>query len=319
MNKASLSTEDRTTYLGASEIAAVAGIDPYKSPLDIWYRKCEPETVKAWEEEKRREESSEKQGLLPYEVGLALELSVLDAYQKKYSHSLSQEGTIRCKQHVWAAATPDAIANMGGAHPIVVQAKCVGRNTRYMWGDPSQGDRAIPSHVMAQVTWEQMCTDLREAHVVALLDPTDITVYEIKYDEELADVLFRIGEHFWTKYVQTKTPPPPTAHDSDLLTKRFPKPLVETIEPTEEIDYFVHEFFKAQEEKKKWDEKCDYFANHVRARLGEAAACHGADYRVSWTERTSTKWKKIAEELHASKEMINTHSSTSRTLLIKHK
>ena len=105
---ASLSTIDRTSYLGGSEIAAVVGLSPYRTSLDVWARKVL---------------NHEQDAGPAAEAGLVMEAGILELYARRAKATdLRILGTCIDPNETWIGATPDRVRDCG----INVQAKLVG-------------------------------------------------------------------------------------------------------------------------------------------------------------------------------------------------
>lgn len=180
-----------THGIGASEIAAIAGLSPYASPWDIWLRKTgqAPDV----------EESPEM------EWGLRLEPAIRQKYADLTGATMyvPSESLFHPERH-WARATPDAIV-LEDAEPLarwqhLLQCKAPGYWPGKDW------DEGPPSYVQLQEQWEMFVADLQRADVAALIAGSDFRVYTVHRAEGLIADLVDIAEAFWRK-VETRTPP----------------------------------------------------------------------------------------------------------------
>lgn len=192
--------EIRRTGLGASEIAAVAGLSPFEAPLDVWLRKL---------------------GIVDLgtaagpaaEVGSELEdgLARLFAIRTGLGPITLPHTTLRHPDRPWQLASPDVLVGDDPEHPLAaVELKVVGVHMAAHWED------GIPAYVRAQVAQQQEVM----AHVpdwyVARLIGTDFAVFDVPRDPEAGATITQIGEDFWTQHVLAETPPPPAADESRL-------------------------------------------------------------------------------------------------------
>ena len=98
----------RRNTLGASEIAAVCGLDPFRGPWDVWADKMGLDI---------REEFAES------DMGHLFERPLLEHYSRKTGVVLAYPETLIHPIHRWVSATPDGLGS-----DRVVQVKVVGTN-----------------------------------------------------------------------------------------------------------------------------------------------------------------------------------------------
>lgn len=160
----------RRAFLGASEVAAVCGLDPMKSAADVW---------------------ATKRGYLGQDESEAAEMGNLiePVLLKKYAagRKLERPGTII---RGYRAATLDGIVEA-----VNVQAKVVGARMLFHWQD------GVPDYVQAQVQSEMFITELHLTDVVALLGGTDYQVFRVERDDEAIAAINEVCARFWRDYV----------------------------------------------------------------------------------------------------------------------
>ena len=127
----------RRSSLGASEIAAVAGIDPFRGPWDIWAEKMGFDIAEP---------------VAGSDMGHLFERPLLEYYSRQTGIALTYPQTMRNPLETWMSATPDGLAD-----DRVVQVKVVGKDMAYKW------DNGVPEYVVCQVQWEMI--EIGRAHV----------------------------------------------------------------------------------------------------------------------------------------------------------
>lgn len=161
----------RREFLGASEVAAVCGLDPFKTALDVWASK----------KGIIQSEESEAAGL-----GHLLEPVILQWYANTRGVRLQRPGTMFGAEP-WMAASLDAIA----ADRRNVQAKAVGRYMAQHW------DNGAPDYVQAQTQWEMMVSGLAVTDVAALICSTEFRIIEVAADPSIQSYELEICSRFW--------------------------------------------------------------------------------------------------------------------------
>lgn len=199
----------RRTFIGASDIGAIAGLNPFHDAFDVLNAKL------GYVEEGEDNEASE--------WGHRLEPIVRAWYVEQIggSNPLSPCGTVRHPQYEWAGCTLDSkiVGTRRG-----LEIKIVGHRMVFDWdtGD----DEGVPHYVRAQAAWQMVVVDLEDIDVAALLGGTQARVWRIKRDVALEDHLLTLGEAFWRKHVQGGVAPELTASEGvrTYLNGKYPPP-----------------------------------------------------------------------------------------------
>lgn len=215
--------EARKTHIGSSDIAALVGLDPYKSPISVWMDK------------KGFAENLEESDSIWF--GKAMEDLVAERFAQKSGLKLSRsQQMFTHKDHAWASATPDYFAEDGS----IVEIKTTEQN----WSD------GVPERVVVQVTWQMGITGRKKAIVCALGHRRQIMNFEIEFDQGLFDGLLTVGSQFVTKYLDTNTPPPPMTPDDAENLKAIWKPkYADAVQLPDETSRHIVEWETAREKK----------------------------------------------------------------------
>jgi putative phage-type endonuclease len=282
-------TQQLSTHgIGASEIAAICGLNPFAGPWGIWLRKT---------------------GQVPdveanpnIEWGHRLEPAIRQAYADKTGATMHvPPESMFHHQHSWARATPDAIAVSApqeryplGIWQHLVQAKNVGYWVGKDWGD------APPVYVQLQEQWEMAVTALPRADVAALIAGFDFRIYTVHRDDTMIADLLTIAEDFWRK-VQARTPPKVDASEAcrDHFTRRL-----QLVQPVElvadaEIESLVGNWKTTRDARKQAERDVEKMRNQVRATM-DAAQCNRIVSRLGMIKLDSTG--KLLEPREWSKE-----------------
>src|SRR3990170_2902625 len=150
----------RLTGIGASEIAAVAGLHPTIRPIDIYAQKVG--------------EAEPFEGNQFTEWGHRIEGVVAEAWRERHpEHSIFTPGTLRHRDErfPFALASPDrVVVPLGRRAREVWQGLLEIKNVSiYRADDFGEGGDEIPEHMLLQVQWQLEITDLEEATLVPLI------------------------------------------------------------------------------------------------------------------------------------------------------
>jgi len=275
--------------IGASEIAAIAGLNPYASPWDVWLKK----TGQVPDVEQNA----------PMEWGHRLEPAIRQKYCDETNELVHVPGeSLFSKEFPWARATPDGVAVDDKGFPNwkhLLQCKNVGTWVEKAWSD------APPVYVQLQEAWEMMVTGLPRADVAVLIGGNDFRIYTVHRDQKVIDDLLTIASDFWKK-VETRTPPP--VDESEACKRHFEKKLkreaIEVIADGETEQLFT-EWHTLVRRMKADEKRVETIRNLVRQQMAEAGATiiksSIGDAKLSLPEtpapKSETNWKHVAELL----------------------
>lgn len=257
-----MTTQKRSDIgLGASEIAAVAGLHPFASPWDVWLAKTGQSTFAGNE---------------LTEWGHRLEPAIRQAYSDKTGHTVEVPATSMFHpSRAWQRATPDGIVY--AADRVIMrlfQAKNVGEwAARKSWGN------GVPDYVQLQEQWEMDVTGARVADVVALVGGHEFRMHEVSYDPRIAADLVEIGAAFMDR-VARGVPPPPDASEAckEHLTAQLRTAQVVEFYADAETEAVLAEWRRLHIEAKRIDRAIEKARNAVR-QVFAAAQCD----RVAWS------------------------------------
>lgn len=186
---------DRRTYLGSSDIAAILGLSPWKSPVDCWFEKMgQPKPIDA-----------DKERL--FKRGKRLEPVVLDMLADERGIEIVARGArYRDAQHPWMAAEIDAEAIVDGER-INVEVKTVHPFAADAFGE--EGTDEIPIGYAAQATYGQMITGRRRTLFAVLVGAENLSVYWLDRDEDTIRGIREKAVAFWHDHVLARVPPEP--------------------------------------------------------------------------------------------------------------
>jgi len=193
----------RHLYLGASEIAAVVGLNPWRSAHDIWLQKLG-----------LADDTSSVQS----RVGTLVEPVIQQLYCEDMKCEVGHFGSMVHPKHSWLSATPDF--EVFGA-PRVGEIKMVGWRMAHHWTSEEDG---VPDYYRTQGEIQMEVFDAEHCDFAALLGGTDFRIYRIARDREMAGMLIDIGAKFWRDHVIARVPPPidGTEGAKRLLRKIYP-------------------------------------------------------------------------------------------------
>lgn len=262
--------------LGASEIAAVAGLNPHASPWDVWLAKTGQSTFT---------------GNDLTEWGHRLEPAIRQKYADETGHVVEvPAASMFHPSRPWQRATPDGIvyemlqenrpgipANRIPPKKMIVrlfQAKNVGEwPAKRMWED------GVPDYVQLQEQWEMDVTGAPVADVCALVGGNEFRTHTVYRDARLAADLVEIGAEFMRR-VERGTPPDIDHSKAcrEHLVARMSKARAVEFHADAETEAAIAEWQRLHVEAKKIEKQLEKARNVVR-RVFADAQCE----RVTWS------------------------------------
>lgn len=175
----------RNAGLGGTDVAAIVGLSPWRTPLDVWREKVGLSMPEHKETPAMR-------------AGKTLEPLIIDLWAERSGGEIThRQVTLELAEWPIARGTIDAIARAGDTD-LVVEAK-LSRSSA--WAD------GVPAHYAAQVHWYLMLTRLERADVAVMLDGMDLSVFTIWADRDLHRDLLARAQEWWARHVEGRTPP----------------------------------------------------------------------------------------------------------------
>lgn len=306
MNDRTAWLEERRKGIGASDIAAIAGLSPVywengqprrRTAVDVWKSKVEPVEDEEMSvaaslglacEELAAKEWSRCTGLIPQRVAPIL------------THP----------QHSFMRASLDfALFDAGDITPL----EC---KTSFNVNGAANWDNGIPDYYQAQGQWQMGVTGAKVCYFAVLLGgfQTEFRHYILERDDALIEQLITIGAAFW-EYVKAGTPPPATQwHDVATI---YPISTAKEVEATEEVARSAWRMQEIKGQIKALEAEFDTLATSVMSHLGEADTLTWASeklctYRTQQTRRLDTTAIKEKEPAIADKYTKVTNSRVLR-------
>jgi putative phage-type endonuclease len=193
----------RRAGIGASEIAAVAGLSRRRGPWDVWSSKVE---------------GTEWEGNDVSRWGQFIESRIVDWWARETGRWVGPGGLFRHPVHEWLIATPDAVVYepgtdlIGGDVQSRVQAVVDAKNAGwYMAGDWDED--GAPIDYVCQITWQMLAVGVTSGYLVAAIGGKPPVERSFELDDDLAAELINRGAAFW-QLVESRTPPPLDGSDS---------------------------------------------------------------------------------------------------------
>lgn len=261
--------------IGGSDIGAILGVSPFKTPVDVYLAKTDPTP---------KEEQSEL-----FYWGHALEAPIAARFAQEHGVQIIRpEQIARHPEHEWMVANLDGI--IPGQPNGVLEIKTVSAFGGRDWG--VEGSDEVPLAYVAQVAWYMAVMDYPYAKIAALFGGNEYREFHIDRDRELEDILIEKGREFWFNHVQANSAPEATTPgDVQRLFKRDNGSAIVADEALFEI---IEDIKASKSMAKRLESEIELLETKIKARMGEASSLvyHGqtlATWKTQSARRFDTK------------------------------
>lgn len=292
---------ERASGLGGTDIAAILGVSPWRTPLQVWEEKTRRSTGPAENVAMRR--------------GRMLEPFVAEMYRQETGRIVRAGSTVRGDEG-WMLGHLDGESDAPDVEdPRVLEIKTVSPWAVKEWGEP--GTDEIPLVYVAQAQWYMGLSGHNLADVAALIGVDDLRIHTVHFDAELFAAMVEAGRRFWHECVLADVPPAPLAREASRVFKKDDGSQVSAMPKIEEACTRLAEL---KAERKALDNAIEPIEDLIKLFIGEAAVLNSASGSVLATWKSDkpsqvTDWKALAEFmlLEYSPDMRTKHVSAYTT------
>lgn len=278
MNRAQF-VEDRRKGIGGSDVAAILGLDPYKTPYQLWREKRAMDADAAGAAARR---------------GQFLEPAIL----ARYNAELAPHSTRRPVSLVWdwRRGNIDELALFGSGEEHVVEAKSVTREVfRRSWGEPWTDQ--VPDRALCQGLWYGSLSEAKLIDFAVAVIPddpdlvlgctadevmrvSDFHVFRVARNARVEQQLVHHAAAFWHNHVLAGVAPDAINEaDAEL---RWPLAIAGVTKPGEPVRELLEQYEAAGEAEKQ--------AKAARGKLRERLALYVEDAEAIVAPDGRTPW-----------------------------
>lgn len=264
----------RRVGIGGTDAAAILGLSPWATPLDVWLRK-------------RGLAKDQPQSEAMY-WGAALEPVVADRFAKDTGKTLwTPEQVYHHPQHDFLIGMPDRLVvgeNVG------LEIKTANAFSASKWGDP--GTDAVPVQYLVQCAHYMAVLGFPTWYLAVLIGGSDYRVYVIRRDLQVEnDIIARLCEWWQRHMIGGEQPEIPGGKSADeWLRDRFPRhELPELVESVPDAERWASELRRAQKDAEAAEARVSAAKNNLKALIGEAAGMRGAGWFATWKASANGK------------------------------
>lgn len=285
----------RQTGIGSSDAAAAVGLNPYKSPLELWMEKTG--RGEALPKVDPHDEES------PMYWGNILEPIVAAHYTKRTGNRVRKINAVL--QHPdpdkdWMLANIDREV-MGAADVQILECKTAGINGARLWKE------GVPEYVQLQVQHQLAVTGKRAADVAVLLGGQHLEIHRIERDEGLIRNLIQLEREFWHHVVSDIPPPADGSESADLALRcLYPADSGSTVDFSQDraLSAAFADLVAVRETIAEQEKLEAQLKQRLQQAIGEASGARFETGEVSWKKSKDSQVLDVARLLKDQPELL---------------
>jgi putative phage-type endonuclease len=266
--------EKRKLGVSATDIAAISGLNPYKTIYDVFLEKLD--LVEPTPDNPRMR------------WGRRMEDVLTEDYENMTGYITFKTGLLRNPDNHLVIGTPDRLVfihdshNDDGRPNKGLEVKTAGIRQKDRWGEP--GTDNVPEEYLCQCMWYMAVTGLDEWDLIVSIAGTEPVIYTIHRNDELIAELIRRAEDFWNNHVLTKEPPAVDESESakEMLNRLYQKADLDMIESDDKLDKLVEALNRQRKFKAVAEENERYLENKIKAIIGDHEGVKGEWGQITW-------------------------------------
>lgn len=271
-------SSNRPHGIGGSDIAALLGLSPYKSSLQLWAEKVgHPGAVLPQGIHLRYGQHLESFVAREYELVTGLHTSEIDSIISHPEHGFMFASIDRLVSN-----EPDAMTFVNGRVTTdrLLECKTSSVFSSREWG--VEGTDQVPRAYLLQCAWYMAISGCGQADIAVLIGNSDFRVYTVRRNMRLEALMLDKAQRFWHEHVLSREPPAPkTVQDAQSLFPNDEQGL--KFEADEEIIDLLVRYESVSEAATQSSAEAEDLRAQIMARMGHAQEItYGKKVLASW-------------------------------------
>ena len=269
----------RKAGIGGSDAGAICGLNPYASPMSVYYEKTSLETEDFDNESMRQGRDLEDYVARRFmeETGLKVRRSNVMYQSETYPFMLANVDRLISGE------------NMG------LECKTASAYSADKWVENS-----VPAHYELQCHHYMAVTGAKAWYLAVVILGKEFKYKRIDRDEELIQNLITIEQDFWENHVLTRNMPDPDGSgiSNEVINRYFPSAVKKSIP----LSANLNEQLKRREEiihlTNKLTQEQNQIEQQIKLYMGEYEIAFNENYRVTWSNVDTVRIdsKRLKEE-----------------------
>ena len=261
--------EVRKKSIGGSEAGALLGMNPYASPLTLYLDKKDLSKPREYKEAMR--------------LGNDLEEYVAQRFVEETGKKVRRDNYMYMHdEYDFITANVDRVIVGENAG---LECKTMGSFNNY---DLENGE--VPTHYWCQCQHYMAVMGYDRMYLAVLVFQKGIFINTIERNQEFIDGMLVAEKIFWTDYIEKNQMPAPDGSEASetALKELYPESRDMTIQMPNS-DGLIKEYLRLGDQIKELKDKQTEVKNKLCARLGDAEAGEGTEYKCSWKTSSSKR------------------------------
>ncbi len=259
--------EQRKNGLGGSDIAAILGLNPYRSAISVFLDKTGKSEVIEDNEAMRQ--------------GRELEDYVAKRFEEKSKKKVRRNNFIlQHPEHYFMLANIDRW--------IVGENAGLECKTTNIFNYKAYQNEGAPAQYELQCMHYMAVTGADKWYLAVLVYGKDYLVFEYQRDEEMIDMIIQAEKHFWENYV-LKNVMPPT--DGSIDAENLIKNMYPTSSKDKKIELIgfsdkLKRYDELKELMSKLENEQEQIKQEIQMEMGDAEIAEAGDRTITWKNVT---------------------------------
>lgn len=265
--------ENRHTFIGGSEIAAIMGLSRWGTPLSVWAKKTGNDT----------EEFVSNEAI---EMGIRLEQTVAELFTEKSGIKVRRDSRdFEHTHYPYLKAHIDRWIIGGG----VLECKtCTAFKDKEWSGDET------PAEYFLQVNWYLGILGQKLGYIAVLIGGQKFIYKKVEFSQKLFDKQVKCAVDFWLDFVLPEIPPVAMGGDSDtlqMLLGDHSDEVRKIIGGDDELEFndLMITRMEASAQIKEIEEEKDIAENKLRQLIGGDLGVESGQYKLTWKSQKTTR------------------------------
>ena len=255
----------RQKGIGGSDAGAVVGLNPYKSPIDVYV-------------EKTSEEVQAKEPNEAMRLGTDLEEYVAKRWEEATGKKVRRNNFMMAHDdYPWMVANVDR--EVIGENAIL-ECKTASPYSADKWKDGE-----TPQHYVIQCLHYMAVTGAEKCYLACLIFSKGLEFRVIERDEDTINALIDIEKEFWNEYVLKNQLPPPDGSDAadECIRALYPESEASTYASLDETYISsCKRLDQITELKKELEDEEKMLKQEIQLEMKEAETAYAGTYKVTW-------------------------------------
>ena len=271
---------ERRKGIGGSDIAAVIGLNRWRSPIDVWIDKTGRADERPASEAMRQ--------------GSDLEDYVARRFEEATGKKVRRKNAILVHPDI-----PCFRANVD--REVVGENAILECKTTSVYSADRWKDGAMPEEYYCQVQWYLGVTGRQHAYLACVIFNREFLTREIERDDEAIEALFRAGNAFWEEYVLKGAMPPPDGSEAagDALRELYAESDTDGVVELYGFADRLRRYRELSALQAELGVETERIKQEIQAEMGHAETGFLGNARVTWKHvagRRTVDAKRLAKE-----------------------